>query len=58
MFLDSAPLAGTGGSGSADVQAGLRQTLRAVLDMQAGWAGRQGSVCLCSVRIFAGLRTA
>ncbi|GAB4814758.1 hypothetical protein N2152v2_001804 [Parachlorella kessleri] len=34
MFLDNTPVVMASGSGSADVQAGLRQTLRAVLDMQ------------------------
>lgn len=52
MFLDGAPLPGVAGSGSADVQAGLRQTLRAVLDMQVQlrcwWVFPAGAVH-CSV---------
>lgn len=39
MFLDGLPQTltplGLGGAGAADVQAGLRKTLRAVLDVQA-----------------------
>ncbi len=41
MFLDGLPQMltplGLGGAGAADVQAGLRKTLRAVLDVQASW---------------------
>lgn len=40
MFLDGLPQTltplGVGGAGAADVQAGLRKTLRAVLDVQVG----------------------